>query len=158
MVDPCRPGFQPGLVAPVAIRISAALQAFNVIDKLFFTVVTKLVRNPIIVRLAVSLTAACAHERGAAFFTCGCTTGAFNEIFDRPLFASAEDRLFFQLGAVTLVAYGNDIGHGNPGGINHALKLEIYSTAPNDMSIGNGAGSGAFLNECVVRLVNPRRP
>jgi len=124
MVDPCRPSFQPGFVAPVAIRIAATFQAFNVIDELFLTVVTKLVGDPVIVRLATSLAATGAGERQAAFFTRCRATGPFNEIFNRSLLASAEDRLFVQLGAVTLVAYGNDIGHGNPGGINHAFKIE----------------------------------
>ena len=117
VVYPCRPGFQPGLVAPVAIRISAAFQAFDVIYKLFLTIVTKPIGDPIITCYAATLAATCAGERHTAFFT-GCrATGPLYQNIGGPLFTFAEDRLFFQFGAVTLVAYGNDFGHGTPVGL-----------------------------------------
>jgi hypothetical protein len=160
VVYPCRPGFQPGLVAPVAIRISAAFQAFNVINKLFPAVVAKLVGNPMVMIFFATLTLACATEGQSAFFTRYCAAGTLHEIFDRALLTSAEGCLFFQLGAITFIAYGNDIGHRNPGGINLSFKFEKYSTALNGMSIGKGQGSSAVQGGLAVRLrlVNPGSP
>jgi len=74
----------------------------------------------------------------AAFFTVDRTARPLKKVLDRALFASTQRYILFQFGAIELVAYGNNIGHGIPCGISHRFKLEKYITGPNTMSIANG--------------------
>jgi hypothetical protein len=60
------------------------------------------------------------------------------KVLDRSLFASTQCYILFQFGAIELVAYGNNIGHGIPYSISQRFKLEKYITVPNAMSIANG--------------------
>jgi hypothetical protein len=72
------------------------------------------------------------------FFTIDRAARPLKKVLDRSLFASPQRYILFQFGAIELVAYGNNIGHGIPCGISQRFKLGKYITVPNTMSIANG--------------------
>ena len=89
----------------------------------------------------VSVLGACFGGGPATFFTVYRAAGALEKVLDGALLAMIKPGVFFQLGAIEFIAYGNDVSHGVPSGFNRFLKLRKYSIALIALSIGKGDGS-----------------
>lgn len=121
MVDPGRPDFQPGLVAPVAVGVPPALETFDVIDKFFPAIFTEFVGYAMIALclLPAAAPGAPAGDGQAAFLALDGTARPAKKVLDGTLFAFVEQGVLFLPGAIPSIAYGNDIGHE----INSALTV-----------------------------------
>lgn len=145
MVDPGRPDFQPGFIAPVTVRIASAFQPFDVINKLLRTGVAELVGYSATIRLNAAPVRTRRVNRQTAFFAIDRTAGALKKTFDRALLAAIQLGVFLQPGAIEFIAYGNNFGHGIPNGFNRRLNLEKYSIARNALSIWKQVGSAVAI-------------
>ena len=143
IVDPGRPDFQPGFVAPVAVWIAPAFQVRYIIDKFIPAVLAEFVGNPVFALLVTAFTGASVRHGQAAFLARDRTARPAKEVLDRPLFAPLEEGVLRLPGAIASIANGNDVGHGVSGAFNRALKLKKHSTARNALSIGKARLSAA---------------
>ena len=111
VVDPGRPDFHPGIVAPIEAIVAAPLQPIDVVDELLGAILAEPIGNARVAVFSGFATAACRY-RGAAALTDRRTAGALIHLLNRQALALVAGGRLPDPSLCQFVAYGYNICHG----------------------------------------------